>query len=512
MVLVRRFFLVTCAWLTFVATSTTVTAAASTAVADLPLPELVNRLTWGLTPAELARAQKLGAQAYIDAQLRPNLKAPLPPDVQKYIKALSISRQGDLTALRDAFYTVRRAPEGDQKVTAKQEVRQAVKHRTAETGRRAAWYALYSPNQLQDQMTWFWMNHFNVYADKNNIGAVMSEYEARSIRPRAMGKFGDLVKATVRAPAMLLYLDNHHNRVGKINENYARELMELHTLGVQGGYQQKDVQELARILTGLGITYNPKPPTVEPELQAHVVHERAFLFNPQYHDYGTKQFLGQTFSGAGMIEIDKAVELLVRHPATARHISGKLAQYFVSDKPSDALVNAMAKTFQATDGNIAETLRTMFESEDFSASLKTGKFKDPVHYAYSAARLAYADFPSMVRTHQLTSWISRMGQRLYGRGTPDGYPMTQSDWSGSGQMTTRFDLAQQIALQPESFYAAPKADAAMSLPTVPALVEVYKKAGLYDKFSPATRQAIEGAASVQEANLFLLASPEFMVR
>lgn len=506
----RRFFLSVA--VCFALVGPHAASGAADIAADLPLPQLVNRLSWGLTPQELARAQKLGAQGYVDAQLRPTARSSLPAEAQKQIKAFSISRHGDLTAIRNAHNTVRRAPEGDQKVEAKAKARLEVKRRTAETARRATWYALYSPNQLQEQMTWFWMNHFNIYADKGNIGALMSEYEGRTIRPRALGKFGDLVKATVRAPAMMLYLDNHHNRVGRINENYARELMELHTVGVQGGYDQKDVQELARILTGLGITYATKTPQIDPARQADVVHDRAFLFNPEYHDYGTKQFLGQTIAGQGMPEIDKAVDLLVRHPATARHISYKLAQYFVADKPSDALVGAMAKTFQSSDGDIAETLRTMIASDEFAQSLDTGKFKDPVHYAYSAARLAYADFPPMVRTHELTAWISRMGQRLYGRGTPDGYPMTQSDWSGSGQMATRFDLARQIATQPESFYIAPNAEGGSTLPAVPALAEVYKQAGLYDTLSPATRRAIEGAASTEEANLLLLASPEFMFR
>lgn len=508
----RRFFILSVVWSAFVFASPTAISAPTVAATDLPLPELVNRLTWGITPAELARAQKLGAQRYIDAQLRPNTKAPLPPEVQKYIRGLSISRVADQAAIRDARDTVRRAAEGKEKIEAGRKTRTEVRRRATDTGRRATWYALYSPNQLQDQMTWFWMNHFNIYSDKNNISALMGEYEARTIRPRAMGKFSDLLKATVRAPAMMLYLDNYYNRAGKINENYARELMELHTLGVDGGYDQKDVQELARILTGLGVTYSTKPIQVKSERQSDVVQDRTFLFNPDYHDYGTKQFLGQTLTGQGMAEVDKAVDLLVRHPATARHISYKLAQFFVADKPSDALVAAMAKTFQSSDGDIADTLRTMIGSKDFAASLKTGKFKDPVHYAYSAARLAYADFPPMVRTQELTASISRMGQRLYGRGTPDGYPMTQSDWSGSGQMTTRFDLARQIATQPDSFYVAPNADTTMTLPAVPPLAQTYKKLGLYDKLSPATRRAIEGATSTQEANLLLLASPEFMVR
>ena len=166
------------------------------------------------------------------------------------------------------------------------------RERGAEVGERALWRALYSPNQLQDQMTWFWMNHFSVDSEKGDVGIFLSQYEDRAIRPHALGKFRDLLAATMRSPSMLIYLDNTQNVAGKINENYARELMELHTLGVDGGYSQNDVQELARILTGLGLGNSLEPPKVKTALRGQVVQQGYFLFNPARHDYGTKVFLG----------------------------------------------------------------------------------------------------------------------------------------------------------------------------------------------------------------------------
>jgi len=510
MVHIRLRFFVVCAILgaSFGAT------AAQPEVSALPLPALVDRLTWGVTTAELARARELGAQAYIDAQLRPDPRAVLPTDVQRRIDGMSISKQPAQDALievREHQLSVQRL-EGEKKVQARKNARQISRTRTDEAGWRATWRALYSPNQLQEQMTWFWMNHFNVYSKKGNVGVVLDDYEERAIRPRALGKFRDLLEATIRSPAMLIYLDNQYNRAGHINENYARELMELHTLGVQGGYTQKDVQELARILTGLGITYNSTPPKVKGKLQQQVVQEGAFLFHPAKHDYGDKVLLGQRITGQGMPEIDEAVDILARHASTARHISVELAQYFVADDPPKPLIDSMVKTFQSSDGDIAATLRTMFSSAAFAQSLTTRKFKDPVHYVYSAMRLAYAENPPVTQVETVNRWLSRMGQPLYQRLTPDGYPLTQSDWSGSGQMTVRFELARQIVTNPQSFYHAKEDRTKQTQHPLPRLISIYEKLGLFHDLSPATRQVIDQAKSAQDANIYLLASPEFMRR
>src|SRR3546814_3770664 len=171
----------------------------------------------------------------------------------------------------------------------------------------------------------------------------------------------------------------------------------------------------------------------------------------------------------------------------------------------------MARTFQASDGDIAETMRTMCASRAFADSLASGKFKDPMHYFYSALRMAYNGMPPVVRADAVNVWLSGMGQPLYRRLDPDGYPSAQSDWSGSGQMTTRFDFARQVAFNPRSFYHT-KDDTPPSLPALPPLAAVYKQQNLYGRFAPATRQAVEHAKSVKDANMYLLSSPEFMRR
>jgi len=484
-----------------------------------PLWAQVDRVTWGVTPAELQRARQMGWQAYLDAQLHPDPAAPLPPDVQQRIDALSISREDESAVYWDQLARarqIRQLPQ-DEQVEARREVRRVAGRRAAETAQRSAWRALYSPSQLQELMTWFWMNHFSVYAGKGYIGTVLPSYEDEAIRPHALGRFRDLLGATVRAPAMLIYLDNVRNASGKRNENYARELLELHTLGVDGGYTQHDVQELARVLTGLGIRPDARAPRVPRALRGQLVQDGLFRFDPSRHDRGDKTLLGRHIAGGGLDEVDRVLDLLARHPATARHISRKLAQYFVADRPDEALVRRLSATYLKTDGDIAEVLRALFSSPQFAASLKARKFKDPTQYVYSALRLAYAQGPAVRNPQAVTGLLGRLGQAPNRRVTPDGYPTAQSDWSGSGQMTARFDVAQRIAAMPAPFYreGGPDKDGAPR-PRLPAplpLAHAYgAQPGPFQALSPATRHALAEAGNVRQANAYLLASPEFMRR
>jgi len=333
--------------------------------------------------------------------------------------------------------------------------------------------ALYSPNQLEEQMTWFWMNHFSVFQFKGPLRALVADYEERAVRPQALGRFRDLLGATARHPAMLIYLDNARNSAGRLNENYARELMELHTLGVDGGYSQRDVEALARILTGWSLD---------------LAGGQLSRFYPRRHDFSDKQLLGVTIKGKGAAELDEALDLLSRHPSTARFVSRKLAMFLVADEPPPALVERMAQSFAASDGDIAQVLRTLFASAEFRASLGA-KFKDPLQYALSALRLVL-DQRALPDAQPVIGALARMGEPLYARVTPDGYPLERTGWASPGQLATRFEVARGIAYR------------------IPARIP----AQLAPPLGEATRQTLAKAASPQEWNLLLLSSPEFMHR
>lgn len=472
---------------------------------------LLNRVTWGVNFSTSRQVDALGLERYLERQLHPN-PGLLPAPVQAQIAAMTITQRPLellLQELEQRRQDVDAIADDEEKKAARQAYQQELNRLAREAATRSLLRALYSPNQLQEQMSWFWMNHFNVHQGKHNVRAMVGDYEEQAIRPHALGKFRDLLAATAHHPAMLRYLDNEHNAANRINENYARELMELHTLGVDGGYSQRDVQELARILTGVGVNLGSSTPNVRRELQPQYVRRGAFEFNPNRHDYGDKQFLGQAVRGRGLAEFDEAIERLSRHPSTARFVSRKLAMFFVSDEPPAALVERMAQTFLGTDGEIAATLRTLFNSPEFTQSLGH-KFKDPVHYIVSAVRLAYDDKP-ILNAGPMLNWLNRMGEPLYGRQTPDGYPTAESAWASPGQMTTRFEIAKAIGSGSAGLFKTddpqPQERAAF-----PQLANPLYFQSLQKTLGPATRQALEQAGSPQEWNSFLLSSPEMMRR
>jgi uncharacterized protein (DUF1800 family) len=283
----------------------------------------------------------------------------------------------------------------------------------------------------------------------------------------------------------------------------------LHTMGVNSGYTQRDVQEMARVLTGFGINQSPNTPHLKPELQRQYFRHGLFEFNPARHDYGDKQVLGTTLHGAGVAELDQALNLLCRQPATAKFVSRKLAMYFVSDQPSDALINTMAQRFLQTDGNIAETMRTLFESREFANSLGS-KFKDPVHYAISSVRLAY-DGATLQNATPLLNWINSMGEQLNAHQTPDGYPLTENAWASPGQMVGRFDIAKAIANGTPALFKN-ELQNVQEKPVAPALASSNFVKNWAKTMSPATQQALAQAKSNQEWGAYFLASPEMMHR
>ncbi len=470
---------------------------------------VLNRLSWGVTPALAQSAEREGMAGFIAAQLHPDKDDALPAPIADRIASLRIS-QVPAASLAEEVRVQRRQINMMSDPGQKQAVQRQLQQQMNEWGREAQEKSLlidlYSKNQLLELTTWFWMNHFNVYMPKADIRAFLADYED-TVRAHALGKFRDLLSATMHHPAMLLYLDNAQNADKQINENYARELMELHTLGVDGGYTQKDVQELARILTGLGVNPTPMMPNVRRELRSQYERDGAFEFNPNRHDYGDKQFLGHEIRGRGLQEIDEALDLLANSPATARFISRKLAIFFVSDDPPPALIARMADTFTRTGGDIAAVLATAFASPEFEVSLGA-KFKDPVHYTLSAVRLAYGEKP-IVNVQPIRNWLNRMAEPLYGHETPDGYPITQAAWAGPGAMATRFEIARVIGSSSAGLFK-PDAQDVAERPAFPQLAGPLYFETIGPTLASATSNALDKATSPQDWNTLFLSSPEFM--
>lgn len=473
--------------------------------------QLLDRISWGASPASIREIRRVGADRYLAHQLKPGAQPALPAVVEDQIEATNTAGKTpfQLAAELDAQRRAADALANDEdKKAARQTYQQELTRIGRESMRRTLLRAVYSPHQLQEQMTWFWFNHFNVYQFKANLRALIGDYEDSAIRPRALGRFGDMLKAVVHHPAMLIYLDNVRNAAGRINENFARELMELHTLGVNGGYTQQDVQELARILTGVGVNIDPKQPRLRPALQPYYVREGLFEFNPNRHDFGDKLFLGTRVRCAGLDEVDAALDQLARHPSTALFIATKLATFFLADAPPPALIARIAGVFERSDGDIAATLAALFATPEFAASLGR-KFKDPMHYVISAVRMTAEDGP-VADAGLLINWLNRMGQPLHGRQTPDGYPLGGAAWASPGQMATRFEIARAIG----GGGGAPVRrgqEPATGRAAAPQLENVVFDDLLQARLSAPTREALVQAGSQREWNIFLLASPEFML-
>jgi uncharacterized protein (DUF1800 family) len=485
---------------------------AATTLSSLDAIKVANRLTWGIDGQTAKDISEGGVARFVNAQLAPPSGDALPPEVARRIAELDISHRPTTELVLDLE---RRRKETDaikddaEKKAAQDAYQKELTGIAREAASRSLLRALYSPYQLREQMTWFWMNHFNVHQYKANVRALVGDYEDRAIRPYALGRFRDLVLATLRHPAMIRYLDNEQNAANHLNENYARELLELHTLGVDGGYTQRDVQELARVLTGAGVNLTDKTPNVRAELKDQYIRDGLFEFNPMRHDQGVKVVLGHSIRARGFDEIGEAVDILCRHPATARFVSRKLAVFFVSDDPPEALVGRMAATFTRTDGDIAAVLRTMIDSPEFSKSLGT-KFKDPIHFVLSAVRLAYDDRP-ILNTGPVIGWLNRLGEANYSHQTPDGFPLSEAAWSSSGQMNARFEIARAIGNGSAGLFRTEGASP-VERPAFPQLANGLYFQTLEGRLSGSTRAALEKATSPQEWNIFLLSSPDFMYR
>jgi uncharacterized protein (DUF1800 family) len=411
------------------------------------------------TPEEAEQARLREGQLYADLEVE---KLPgLPPD-QRFKRVLAMSPQAQL-----AFADSLRGGKGQQFLEGlnprQKETLLAMNNPAivvmSELMQAKLLRAIYSQRQLEEVMTDFWFNHFNVSVDKGLDRMMVTGYERDVIRPRALGKFEDLLVATAKSPAMLFYLDNHLSvgpnsaqalgmptsgyapygrrypaqrpkpnpgkRPSGLNENYGRELLELHTLSVNGGYSQRDVTEVAKVFTGWTID---KP-----------VDGGAFKFDPRMHEPGPKFVLGRRIKPKGEDEGLEVLQRLATSPQTAHFISLKLAQRFVADDPPPALVDRMAKTFLKKKGDIREVLETLFHSPEFwDDATYRAKVKTPLEFVASAVRATGAEVDD---ASPLTQQLNRMGMPLYGAQPPTGYSMKAETWVSSSALLNRMNFA-----------------------------------------------------------------------
>jgi uncharacterized protein (DUF1800 family) len=474
----------------------------------------LNRVTYGATAGDVDGYRSLGRDGWLRRQLAYHGDEGLPRDALAAIAALPISRLKP-EDLADKVISARKSARfasADEKREAQKKLRKEFAQLDLQVFERRTIRALYSPYQLQEMMTWFWFNHFNVFQNKKQVRFLLADYEESAIRPHVLGKFRDLLRAVLMHPAMMVYLDNAENVRGKVNENYARELMELHTLGVDGGYAQGDVEALARILTGAGIDLTGRGGG-DPR-------SGLFVFSPDRHDAGPKVFLGQSFSGfGGFAEIERALDMLCRHPSTAKFVSRKLALYFLADEPPQEVVDRMAATFQKTDGDIAQTLAALFASPQFDDPQYAGKkFKDPVQWLYSSVRLLY---PGEVlrNTRPLAGALAQLGEPVYGHQTPEGYGMRSRDWTSSDQLAKRFQIARGlVGARARLFVTAEAIDAGIDEGEMKRVRQAHpiERSRIEPLIAPLvsakTKETLSRAPEEQEWAALALSSPEFMYR
>ncbi|MBM3461059.1 MAG: DUF1800 domain-containing protein [Armatimonadetes bacterium] len=466
------------------------------AAADRALPRsdvrllFLKRFTFGARARDVERIRVAGPRAWLEEQLHLERDAAL----EARLSDLSVPGMSSSTA----------RGRSSRVVAAQMQAQKILR-------------AVYGENQLHEVMVDFWMNHFNVNVDKEGVAPYLAEYEREVIRPHALGRFGDMLRAVARSGAMLVYLDNWMSfgpespaarsalRAGNsprtLNENYARELLELHTLGVDGGYTQKDVEEAARVLTGWTV---PR------------IGER-FEFDESRHDDESKTVLGLRFpAGGGAEEGERLLRYLATHPTTCEFIARKLCRRFVSDDPPRALVYRVASAFQGSGGDIPTALRELALSPEFARrSVWRAKVKSPLELAVSAVRAVDAEVrdPAL-----LAAEIEGMGQALYKCAPPTGYPDTGQAWLSPGSFLKRVSFAADFAdglgrgvrVPLEPFLALKSADRVERV-----LVERL----LDNEAAAATRHSLLGtlqgkvsATTVREALRLTLGSPEFQKR
>ena len=495
---------------------------------------MLGRFGFGATPAALAQTMRLTPRQYLQRAI--NEPSLLPRNVSDALGSSPIAEPVETvwSRLGPGGYERRGARDAEAR---KRQQQQERRYLSAAVQARLLTMAN-SDNPGHEALLAFWLNHFSVYAPKGPVKLVAWDYIQALDRALRADSFEELLRASFFSPAMQVYLDNAQStapdssaarqaaRRGKelgINENLARELLELHTLGVDGGYAQHDVQELARIITGAGVS----TPLMQERNLARVgaVRMGLFLFDPRRHDYGEKKFLGQVFpAGHGLDEIDRALRLMARHPATARHVALKLARRFLADEPPESVVAAMSRAYLASGGRISDTLWPLLQAPQFEQSLaQRSKFKEPVDYLLSVARAACGDQP-IANALVLSAGVLDMGQAPLMRSTPEGYGSGEADWLSPAAMAKRVRTAMGVAAGrvPLALDAAPGvvdpgmeqgADArrARLQQGMACTLDAHTLEQSIGPLSRATLAAASGL-SARERVALLLASPEFMRR
>jgi len=444
----------------------------------------LNRLTFGARPQERLRTAQMGLEAWLEEQLHPDAlpRAALRLRLRN-LSTLAMS-PGELRDASDALL------DGVDRRRVPAELRQATLLRQ-----------VYSPAQLYETMVSFWSDHFNITTEKGDCFYLKTVDDRQVIRTHALGRFRDLLWASAHSPAMLVYLDNQANRKDAPNENYAREVMELHTLGVDGGYTQRDVMELARCLTGWTVKQHFWPGT--------------FTFDAGQHDDDAKTVLGLEIPPSGQAEAEQVLEVLAAHPATARRLAFKLARRFIADQPPAALVERLAAVFLESGGSIPAVLRVLLRR---GMVHMRPRYRRPVEFVVAALRLLEAEIGS---GYAIQRALERMGQPYFGWPTPDGYPDEAAAWQGN--LMPRWQFAFALArnelggVQVDLPALAQRSGA----PSLPAAVDQFCIRLLGAPLPPARRDdllAVLSGASVSEEEALavivggVLASPAFQWR
>ncbi|GHG94033.1 DUF1800 domain-containing protein [Comamonas sp. JC664] len=493
---------------------------------------VLRRLAFGPSARSLADLRRLGVEGWVASQLdRPG--APLPPALDAKLQALPTLTMSMAELVRD--YPPRKQRE--QALLDGRELERPARIGLEQSAAKLL-RAVESPNQLEEVLVDFWFNHFNVSADKGAVRWMVTSYERDAIRPNVFGNFRELLGATARHPAMLFYLDNWRStrdgmpeRMAReapltdddgedsepaapmpgLNENYARELLELHTLGVDGGYTQQDVREVARCFTGWSIRRPRKAP--------------AFFFRRRAHDAEDKQVLGHPIPGSrSEADGERVLDLLARHPSTARHVATRLARRFVSDTPPPALVERVAQVFLASKGDLPTVYRALFQAPEFWAEAARGaKVKTPFEFVVSALRATDAEVTVRPR---LVQSLAKMGEPLFRAPAPTGFPEVSAPWVNSGSLVARLNFSLELVSgRMPGTKVSLRALATPAEPTEEAWVDALGQALLGAPPSQATRATIlealsqraEAASAVGEARPvdvpliagLLLGSPEF---